>query len=246
MMATAWHQIGRAHEEAGDTESAEAAYRHSLEIKSQNNDLQGQVSTLTHLGNLYKDTNRLEEALVFYKQQVDISIRLGDTRAEGLGRQGVALTWIKLKNLDEARTEINLSIARFEKIGLSAAPWKAFNILHDIETLAGNHASARAAWEQARDAYLAYRRQGGYASQGAGGQLLEQVIKDIQQGEQEKPIQFLAQASQAEDTPDWLKVFAPKILAILQGSRDKALGDDPALGYGDAAEVLFLIERLGG
>ena len=50
----------------------------------------------------------------------------------------------------------------------------------------------------------------------------------------------------AADTPDWLKVFAPKTLAVLQGSRDRALGDDPALYYGDAAEVLFLIERLGG
>jgi hypothetical protein len=32
--------------------------------------------------------------------------------------------------------------------------------------------------------------------------------------------------------------------AILNGSRDLALADDPALDYGDAAEVLFLIERL--
>jgi hypothetical protein len=36
------------------------------------------------------------------------------------------------------------------------------------------------------------------------------------------------------------------MIKILNGSRDKALGDDPALYYGDAAEVLFLIERLGG
>ena len=31
----------------------------------------------------------------------------------------------------------------------------------------------------------------------------------------------------------------------LNGSRDQALGDDDALYYADAAEVLFLMERLG-
>jgi hypothetical protein len=36
------------------------------------------------------------------------------------------------------------------------------------------------------------------------------------------------------------------VVTILNGSRDPALADDPALHYGDAAEVLFLLERLGG
>jgi hypothetical protein len=34
------------------------------------------------------------------------------------------------------------------------------------------------------------------------------------------------------------------MVAILNGSRDPALADDPALDYADAAEVLFLIDRL--
>ena len=35
------------------------------------------------------------------------------------------------------------------------------------------------------------------------------------------------------------------MVTILNGSRDPALADDPALYYRDAAEVLFFIERLG-
>jgi hypothetical protein len=35
------------------------------------------------------------------------------------------------------------------------------------------------------------------------------------------------------------------LLAVLNGSRDAALADDPALDYDDAAELLFLMERLG-
>lgn len=247
MVATAWHQIGMVHQEAGDDESAEAAYRRSLEIKSQNDDRAGQASSLNELGNLYSSKlNRLEEAVIFYRQAADIFVETSVLRQEGAVRNNIANTLCQLKRYDEARAEIMRAIECDKPFGHASEPWKAFAVLRQIEEATGNPTAARAAWAQARDAYLAYRQQGGYASQGAGGQLLEQVIKDIQQGEQEKPIQFLAQASQAEDTPDWFKVFALKILAILQGSRDKALGDDPALYYADAAEVLFLIERLGG
>ena len=49
---------------------------------------------------------------------------------------------------------------------------------------------------------------------------------------------------QENDTPVWLKSSAPKILAILNGSFDPALADDPALDSDDAAEILFFIERL--
>jgi hypothetical protein len=52
---------------------------------------------------------------------------------------------------------------------------ESFNILHDIETATGNPAAARAAWQQARDAYLAYRQQGGYAQYG-GGKLVDHVL----------------------------------------------------------------------
>jgi hypothetical protein len=75
--------------------------------------------------------------------------------------------------------------------------------------------------------------------------MLDQLLGLIGQGKSGEVIQFLTQVSQKSDTPDWLKAAAPKYLAILQGSRDKSLGDDPALTYGDAAEILFLIERLG-
>lgn len=47
------------------------------------------------------------------------------------------------------------------------------------------------------------------------------------------------------DTPDSLKRLMQAVATILNGSRDPALADDPALHYADAAEILFLIERLG-
>jgi hypothetical protein len=35
------------------------------------------------------------------------------------------------------------------------------------------------------------------------------------------------------------------VITILNGCRDQALADDPVLNYADAAEILFLIQRLG-
>jgi hypothetical protein len=46
------------------------------------------------------------------------------------------------------------------------------------------------------------------------------------------------------DAPSELKVLALKLRAILEGSRDPALTDDPDLHFADSAELLLLLERL--
>ena len=47
------------------------------------------------------------------------------------------------------------------------------------------------------------------------------------------------------NTPDSAKQLMQAVVTILNGFRDPAQADDPALGYDHAAEILFLIERLG-
>ena len=108
-----------------------------------------------------------------------------------------------------------------------------------------NAAAANAAWRKARNGYLAYRRQGGYA-QFNSGNLSEQLLKIARQGNAEEAIQFLPQAPQSENISEVSQAVALKLIAVLNGSRDPALVDDPALYYADAAEVLFLMERLEG
>jgi tetratricopeptide (TPR) repeat protein len=242
MVATAWHQIGMVHQEAGDYESAEAAYRRSLEIKSQNDDRAGQATTLTQLGNLYYESNRLEEAIVFHRKAADIDVELGNLRDEGIDRSNIANILIRIKRYDEARAEIMRAIECDKPFGHAAEPWKTFAVLREIEIADGNPAAARAAWVQARDAYLAYRRQGGYA-QSSGGQLVDQSLGLIQQG---KASEIQSLFNQYSNAPESFKKFMQIVVDVLNGSRDKALGDDPALSYADAAEVLFLMERLGG
>ena len=107
----------------------------------------------------------------------------------------------------------------------------------------GDLVAARTAWQQARDAYLAYRQQGGYA-QYPGGKLVDHVLGLIAQQQGDGVEAQLNQLVQNPDVSDSRKQLIQAVVTILKGSRDRALADDLALDYGDAAEVLFLIERL--
>ena len=46
------------------------------------------------------------------------------------------------------------------------------------------------------------------------------------------------------DTPPDLRALASPLLAILDGDRDPALTENPALNYDDAAELTLLLEQL--
>ncbi|MFQ4136886.1 tetratricopeptide repeat protein [Nodosilinea sp. PGN35] len=244
MVATAWHQLGMVHQAAGNYDAAETAYRQSLEINTRRGDRAGQANSLTQLGNLYVDyLNRPEEAVTFYRQAADIYIEQGDLRYEGVTRNNIANTLRKLQRYDEARGEILRAIECDQPFGHAAEPWKPFAILHDIETAVGNPAAARAAWQQARDAYLAYRQQGGYA-QGDGGKLVDHVLGLLAQQQTDEVQSLFTELTNNPEVPDSPKRLIQAMVAILNGSCDPALADDPALNYDDAAEVLFLIERL--
>jgi tetratricopeptide (TPR) repeat protein len=232
------------HQEAGDYEGAEAAYRRSLEIETQNNNRVGQAGSLSQLGNLYDDNlKRPEEAVTFYRQAADIFVETRDLRYEGMVRNNIADTLRNLKRYDEARAEIMRAIECLQEFA-TVGVWVSFGILQKIEEATGNPTAASAAWAQARDAYLAYRRQGGYANQGSGT-LVEHVVGLSAQKKVNEIEPLFNQLMSDPSSSDSRKAIIQAMIKILNGSRDKALGDDPALNYADAAEVLFLIERLG-
>jgi hypothetical protein len=54
----------------------------------------------------------------------------------------------------------------------------------------------------------------------------------------------LEQAIGNPRVPAYLQALAPNLLAILNGSRDPTLADDPALDYNDAVELKLLLEQL--
>ncbi|NQT14585.1 MAG: tetratricopeptide repeat protein, partial [Planctomycetes bacterium] len=242
-VATAWHQVGIVHRETQRFEAAERAYRQSLAIKVQQTNRSGEASSLTELGNLYSDWGRPEQAVAFYRQAADTYTALGDQASEGRVRNNIANTLHTLGHNDEARREILRAIECKQPFGHAALPWTSFDILHEIEQAAGSGAAAAAAWRQARDAYLAYRREGGYA-QSRTGKLGDDIWNAVQQNGAEAAVEFLQQVirSRGDESPP---IAWTRFEAILAGSRDPTLADDPELYYGDSAELLLLLERLG-
>ena len=151
----------------------------------------------------------------------------------------------KLERYNEARSEVKCAIKCLSQFGHESQIWKGFNVLYNIETANGNAEAAQAAWQQARDAYLAYRRQGGYA-QFDGGKLVEHVLSLIAQKKISEIGPLFEELMEDVDQPNWFKQFIQIVAAILNGSRNTSPADDMALDYDNAAEILFLIERLGG
>jgi tetratricopeptide (TPR) repeat protein len=186
---------------------------------------------------------RLEEAVAFSRQAVDIYVTLGDLRREGAARSNLAATLMKLPRYDDARKELQRAIECFKPFGHAATPWKAWALLHDLEEATGNAPAAAGAWQQAVQCYLAYRRDGG-ESQEPGARLCARIAHAIPQGDTTEVTQFLAQAAVAANTPVGLKAMVPKLQAILHGDRNPALATDLTLDYDDAAELLLLLETL--
>ena len=83
-----------------------------------------------------------------------------------------------------------------------------------------------------------YRRAGG-ESQSNRRQLFAQAAT-----EPEAAKNTLAELRKRPDLPLFLTTLIPLLEAVLNGSRDSALADDPNLGFDDAAELLLLIETL--
>jgi tetratricopeptide (TPR) repeat protein len=242
-VAIVWHQIGRVYQEAGQPEAAEEAYNQSLAIKVRLGNQAGQASTLGQLGTLYDYVlQRPEEAVAFYRRAAEVNVAIGDTLAEGLQWNNLAIAFGKLQRLKEARQAIRRAIDCKAPFGHAALPWTSWDILANIETAAGNPSAAADARHQAIGGFLAYRRDGGENQSGAG-RLALAVRQALASGD---PAEATSLLQQLAADPAWAEhlPFITALQAITTGSRDRSLAEDPALDYDQAAEVLLLIEAL--
>ncbi|SPE36418.1 TPR domain protein [Candidatus Sulfopaludibacter sp. SbA6] len=237
-VASVWHQIGIVHSRVGRYQAAEEAYQESLRIEVQLGNRAGEASTLDALGSLYWQMERREEGVLFYRQAAEVFAEVGDLWHEGTVRGNLANGLVRLGRFEEARHEIYRAIERLKPFGHAAEPWKTFNVLSRLELAVGNQPEALKARGQAVQAYLAYRRDGG-ESRTTGAQLCAMIAQNPDGARA-----GLAELRQKADLPAWLTAMIPPLEAILDGSRDPALADDPNLDYGDVAELLLLIDRL--
>jgi tetratricopeptide (TPR) repeat protein len=229
-VAHAWHDIGIVHQGAGQPDAAERAYQESLKIRVQTGDALGESRTLNQLGGLYFGLGRHEDAFRCFRQCADVGIQLGDLRGEGVVRSNLAMALIDLNRYDEARAELERAIECKKPFGHVAETWKTFSILSQLEQAVGNETAYRKARHQAVESYLAYRRDGGAPKTELG----ELLTKDSDR---------VLAALQAPDLPSNWRALIPALQAILAGSRDTKLANDPNIHPADAAELLLLMER---
>jgi tetratricopeptide (TPR) repeat protein len=242
-VAESWHGLGMVHEEASQAEEAEEAYNQSLEIKVRLGDQAGQAATLGQLGVLYDRTlQRPKHAVAFYQRAAEIYCNFGDTLREGRQWSNMGNALCKLHRFEKARQAILRSIDCFAPFGHTGLPWKSWAILADIETASGNGAAAVDARQQAIEAFLAYRRDGGENERGTS-QLALAVLQGLTSGDPGEAASMLQQLA-ANPQAAFLLPYITALKAIIAGSRDRSLADDPALHHSHAAEVLLLIEAL--
>ncbi|MBC7726935.1 MAG: tetratricopeptide repeat protein, partial [Microbacteriaceae bacterium] len=242
-VAGIWHQTGMVYQEAGQPEAAEDAYRQSLAIKVRLGNVAGQASTLVQLGNLYGDVlGRNEDAVDFYRQAANKYLVTGDTAGEGRTRSNLASSLRKLRRFDEARQEIRRANECKSQFGHASAPWKAWAILANIETDAGNPDAAAAAKRKAIASYLDYRRDGG-ENHDRDGRLALAVTQPLLAGDPAQAVALLGQLA-ADPAAAALLPFIRALQAIVNGSRDRRLAEAPDLDHTMPAEIGLLIDAL--
>jgi tetratricopeptide (TPR) repeat protein len=239
-VATAWHQIGMAHEDAGQYDAAEQAYRKALAIRVRQDILGGQADTLNQLGNLYAKMGRLEESVVLLRQAADKYVEINDLAKEGFARSNIAIGLIKLHRYAEAREEILRAIRCIEPYGHDAEPWKAWGVLHGLETAEGNPVEARDARQKAFDLFLAYRNDGGENHE-FGGRVCLLVRQAMEAGNTGELTKELAELAKHPDLPQNKLLLITKLQSILGGERGAGLWEEEGLWYRDAVEIYLLL-----
>ncbi len=187
--------------------------------------------------------NHLEESVTFHKKAADIRFTINDKVREGRSRTNLAIRLIKLKRYDDSRREIHRAIECIKPYGHAAEPWKTWDILCNLEQAEGNREAATQAHDRAIQLYLAYRRDGGENHE-PGGRLCYKFLQAIQENKTEEMATLLEELSNHPEIDPFLSSLISKLQAILAGSRDHQLAADAELWYTDAAEILFLLEKL--
>jgi tetratricopeptide (TPR) repeat protein len=243
MVSLAWFNSGNVYCELAQGDSAEEAYSQSLAIDMRLGDRAGQAGTLSQLGILYAHIlHRLEEAVGLYRRAAKLYASIGDGAGEARVLGNVGTTLRLLGRFREARRALRRALECCSPFSGSFSSWLIWDSLAENEAAAGNAAASAEARQEARNAYLVYRRDGG-ENLNASGRLSASIRQDLTAG---MPSAAGLLLQQLASNPEWAKMlpYLMALRAIIDGSRDPSLADNPGLDFDQAAEVLLLIEAL--
>ena len=239
-LANTWHQLGMAQKELHEFDQAEEAYKRSLAIEVRRRNRRGEAQTLFQFGNLYWEQRLGKEAADFYGQASDTFAALHDLRLEAAARTSLAQVLGEQHQYDPARVALRRAIECQDQLGHGARIWETWDSMRLLEQAAGNTQGAAEAREHAITTYLAFRRAGG-ESQTRRAALYARVAQATTAEEAAAAESWLAELSSSVTHPQ-AKAAVRQLRAVLSGERERALADDPELGYLDAAELRLLLE----
>jgi tetratricopeptide (TPR) repeat protein len=241
--ARAWRQLGLARKLSGEPEPALKACQQALYLYEQQRNRTGITEVLGELGHLHQLLGQLEEAVLAYRRMADLCNELGNGRGEEASRNKLANVLIQLRRHDEARQELYRASQCNLPESATARNWTIHRGLHDLSQTAENPRVADQARRQAIQKYLAYRRAGG-DNTNPGSRLCAQIGQAIRAGDTAPLAAKLAQIMASPNVPSAGKLLITKLQAILGGSRDPSLANDPNLHYQYAADIQLLLEDL--
>ncbi|MBL8258268.1 MAG: TIR domain-containing protein [Candidatus Competibacteraceae bacterium] len=243
-VARAWRQLALAYKLNGDLAVALQACQQALYLHEQQHNRNETAEVLGELGHLHLALSQLEEAASAYRRMADLCAQLGDGHGEELARNNLANALIQLRRHDEARQELYRASECNLPESYTARHWAIRRGLHDVGQESKNVEVADQARQQAMRKYLAYRRAGG-KNTNPGARLCEQIGQGIRAGHTAELSAILGKMAASSTIPAAGQALISKLQAILDGSRDPALADDPDLHYQYAVELQLLFEQIG-
>lgn len=241
--ARAWRQIAIARKLNEEMPAALQACQQALYLYEQRHNRAEVAEILGELGHLHLALQQLEAAALAYRRMADLCAELGDGHGEESARNHLANVLIQLRRHDEARQELYRASECNLPESHTARNWAIRRGLHDIGQAVQNPQVADQARQQAMRKYLAYRRAGGQNTN-PGARLCEQTGRAIRADSTAELSAMLKKMAASPNIPAAGQNLIAKLQAILGGSRDSALTDDPNLHYQYAVELQLLLEDL--
>lgn len=243
MMIAVLQQMGIAYTELAQFERAEKALAEAWKLCEETQDRVRTADTLTELGNLWNMQNGPEEAIGFYEQAALAYVQLGDVPREGVIRNNMADTLIKLGRYDEAKSALMRALDCETPQGHAAEIWKTWNILRRLHEATDNAESATEAHNRSRESYKAYRQAGG-TSQSAWAPVCTLVFEALLTNNKNEAYSVIRDLLRRTDLLPVDEACLATLRKILDGKRDVELGNNRQLAYLDSVEMLLLLESL--
>jgi tetratricopeptide (TPR) repeat protein len=236
-------QLGTVRLSQRDYPAALAAFTETRETFAQLNEPVSVAVAWHQIGIVHKEAEQYEAAEHAYQASLQIAVQLGDTAGQALTLGAIGILYDAMGRLEDA--------VRFHR---QAAEMHA--TLHD---LAGEgHSRSNAA-----DPLIALRRydearrelQRAIACQEPFGHAAKPwktfgILSDLERAvgntaAATAAATALAEIAQRPNLPAYVPPGLAALQALLAGSRDPALADDPRLAYDDAVDLRLLLDQLG-